>query len=101
MPISRAASGSWAVARMALPRRLRPTKLVSRNTSGMVTTTARMLPRVICTPKMSMTSFWLSIRSGVATWEAPIHSTPTFCRMKDIPTAVISAASFGAFLSGR
>ena len=33
--------------------------------------------------------------------EPPSHSRPTFCRMKEKPTAVISGASFGALRSGR
>ena len=37
----------------------------------------------------------------MAFWDAPIQRMPTFWRMNDIPTAVISGASFGADLSGR
>ena len=37
MPMRRAASGSCAVARIALPRRLRETKAAGRITSGTVT----------------------------------------------------------------
>ena len=33
--------------------------------------------------------------------EPPCHSRPTFWRMNDKPTAVISGASFGAVRSGR
>ena len=52
-------------------------------------------------PTMLNTSFWESIRSGTARCEAPSHRIPTFCRMKEKPTAVISGASLGAPRSGR
>ena len=42
MPISRAASGSWAVARMARPARVVLMNQVSANTSGIITANARM-----------------------------------------------------------
>ena len=44
--------------------------------------------------------FWEPIRSD-AEVEPPFQSSPTFWRMKDMPTAVISGASFGAPRSGR
>ena len=53
------------------------------------------------TPPMSMTAFWASIRSGMPFCEPPSHRMPTFCRMKDTPTAVISGASLGALRNGR
>ena len=42
MPIRRAASGSWAVARIARPGRVRLMNQVSANTSGIMTAKARM-----------------------------------------------------------
>ena len=45
-------------------------------------------------------SFWW-MRSSTLAGEPPSHSSPTFCRMKEKPTAVISGASFGALRSGR
>ena len=45
MPIRRAASGSWAVARIARPARVGLMNQVSANTSGIITAKARMYPR--------------------------------------------------------
>ena len=101
MPISRAASGSCAVARMALPIRLLEMKVTSAITSGAVTATARMSPRVISTPPMVKTSCWEWIRSGTLCWPPPYQSRPTFWRMNENPTAVISGASLGAPRNGR
>ena len=42
---------------------------------------------------------WL-IRSGTLIGEPPRHTSPTFCRMNENPTAVISGASLGAPRSG-
>ena len=76
-------------------------KVVSRSTSGTVTATASTSPRSIVTPRIVKTCCWASIRSGTLDCEPPLHSRPTFCRMNDMPTAVISGASFGAERSGR
>ena len=100
MPISRAASGSCAVARIALPRRLRLMNVVSRKTSGIVTAAASTSPLLITTPPTVMRSLDWLIRSGTEDWEEPSQRMPTFCRMKDIPIAVISGASLGALRSG-
>ena len=49
-----------------------------------------------------LNTVWLSwIRSGTPCGEPPSHSSPTFCRMNEKPTAVISDASLGAPRSGR
>ena len=40
------------------------------------------------------------MRSGTEIADEPSHSTPTFCRMKEKPIAVISGASLGALRSG-
>ena len=54
----------------------------------------------ICTPPMSSSTLdWLT-RSGTEIADEPSHSTPTFCRMKEKPIAVISGASLGALRSG-
>ncbi len=66
-----------------------------------MTATARMSAREITTPPMSMTAFCASIRSGMPFCEPPSHRMPTFCRMNDMPTAVISGASLGALRNGR
>jgi hypothetical protein len=42
----------------------------------------------------------LEISSGNGTWIGPIHIRPTFCKMKDIPIAVMRTASRGAFRRG-
>ena len=52
------------------------------------------------TPPMVNTTFCAPIRSVTLCWEPPRHSRPTFCRMKEKPTAVISGASLGALRSG-
>ena len=101
MPISRAASGSCAVARIALPRRVFATNVVSSITSGIVATTASTSPREMESPSGENSSCCAWMRSGTPRWEAPIQRMPTFCRMNDMPTAVISGASFGAPRSGR
>ena len=54
----------------------------------------------IVTPKIVTTVCCALMRSGMPTCEPPFHSRPTFCRMKEKPTAVISGASFGALRSG-
>ena len=101
MPISRAASGSWAVARMALPMRLRVTNPPSRSSSGTVTAIASTSPCVTETPATSKSSFWDLIRSGAACCAGPSQRMPTFWRMNENPTAVISGASLGALRNGR
>ena len=45
--------------------------------------------------------FWDPIRSGTRRGQPPYQSETTFCRMNDIPIAVISGASFGALRNGR
>ena len=52
MPIRRAASGSCAVARIALPSRLRPMNAVITSSSGIVTAIASTSPCVMLTPPM-------------------------------------------------
>ena len=69
--------------------------------SGMVTPTASTSPLVISTPPIVNSSFCESIRSGMPSCEPPSHSRPTFWRMNEKPTAVISGASLGALRSGR
>jgi hypothetical protein len=101
MPMSRAASGSWAVARIARPRRLWLMKVVSSSTRGMVAAIASTSPRAIEMPPMLNSSFWASIRSGIPSGEPPIQRMPTFWRMKLKPIAVISGASLGALRNGR
>ena len=101
MPISRAASGSCAVARMARPMRLWLMKVVSRRTSGIVTAIASTSPWCITTPPIEKSSFCGSTSCGTPSCEPPIQRMPTFWRMNDMPTAVISGASLGADLSGR
>ena len=101
MPIRRAASGSWAVARIARPARVVLMNQVSANTSGIITAKARMYPRRIGTPPMVNTVCCEWIRSGTLCGEPPRQSRPTFWRMNEKPTAVISDASLGALRSGR
>ncbi len=60
IPMSRAASGSWAVARMALPSRLFATKAVRRITSGIVAAIASRSPREMEMPNTLNSSFWES-----------------------------------------
>ena len=64
--------------------------------SGIVTPTASTSPLVMSTPPMAKSSCCEWIRSGMPCCEPPRQSRPTFCRMKEKPTAVISGASFGA-----
>ncbi len=68
--------------------------------SGTVTTTAKTSECSIPTPKMVKYTSWEPIRSGTLSGVGR-HSRPTFWRMKLIPMAVISGASFGALRSGR
>ena len=50
----------------------------------------------------TVTITWFSLmRSGTPSGDGPSQSNPTFCRMKENPTAVMSGASFGALRSGR
>ena len=56
---------------------------------------------MISTPPMTKISFCDRIRSGMPSCEPPSHSRPTFWRMNENPTAVISGASLGALRSGR
>ena len=100
IPISRAACGSWAVARMARPMRERLMKLTSRTTSGAVTSSASRSPWVTGTPRIVNAMSWDPIRSGTPRCDPPSHSRPMFCRMKEKPIAVINGASFGAFRNG-
>ena len=55
----------------------------------------------IVTPSTVNSVCWASTRSGTPCWLPPFQRRPTFCRMKDMPTAVISGASFGALRRGR
>ncbi|MEJ7715864.1 MAG: hypothetical protein WKF40_09265 [Thermoleophilaceae bacterium] len=79
------------------------TKAVSSSTSGTVTADGQHVgARSIDTPAMlDEHASARRIRSGMPFWEPPSHRTPTFWRMNDTPTAVISGASFGALRSGR
>ena len=99
--MSLAASGSWAVARIALPARVEPMNQVVANTSGIITAKATRYPRKIGTPPMVNTARCAPMRSATDCGLPPRQSRPTFCRMKENPTAVISGASLGAFRSGR
>ena len=74
---------------------------VSANTSGIITANASMYPRRIGTPPMVNTVCCAWIRSATHCGVPPRQSRPTFCRMNEKPTAVISGASLGAFRSGR
>ena len=69
-------------------------------TSGTVTITASRSPWVIGTPRIVKSRSWDSIRSGTPRCEPPSQSRPTFCRMNEKPTAVISGASLGALRNG-
>ena len=55
----------------------------------------------MATPPMVNTVCASPIRSGTLCGEPPRQSRPTFCKMKEKPTAVISGASLGALRSGR
>ena len=74
--------------------------VVSRKTSGAVTPTASTSPLWISTPPMSTSTLDWLMRSGTEIGDEPSHRTPTFCRMKEKPIAVISGASLGALRSG-
>ncbi len=101
MPISRAASGSCAVARIARPMRLWLMNVVSSRTSGIVVRDREHVALVHLTPPIEKRSFCGSTSCGTPSCEPPIQRMPTFWRMNDMPTAVISGASLGADLSGR
>ena len=75
--------------------------VVIRSSSGIVTPTASRSPSVIGTPKIVTSVCCALIRSATPSCEPPSHSRPTFCRMNDMPTAVISGASLGAIRNGR
>ena len=59
-----------------------------------------MSPCVTGTPRNVNSVSCDSIRSGTPRCEPPSQSRPTFCRMNEKPTAVISGASLGALRSG-
>ena len=99
MPISRAASGSCAVARIALPYLVLPTNQSSAISSGIVTPKAKTSERTTSTSRNVNSVFCEPIRSGAASGVGR-QSRPTFWRMKLMPIAVISGASFGALRSG-
>ena len=73
----------------------------SATTSGAVARTASASPLVTSIPPIENSVSCEPIRSGTLFCEPPIHSRPTFWRMNEKPTAVISGASFGASRSGR
>ena len=54
----------------------------------------------IVMPKIVTTVCCALMRSGMPACEPPRHRRPTFCRMKEKPTAVISGASLGALRRG-
>ena len=56
---------------------------------------------MISMPPITNSSFCERIRSGMPSCEPPSHRRPTFCKMKEKPTAVISGASLGAERNGR
>ena len=74
---------------------------VITSSSGIVTPIASTSPLLIETPPMSKSSFCARIRSVMPSGEPPSHSRPTFWRMNENPTAVISGASLGALRNGR
>src|SRR3954454_19837280 len=88
IPINRAASGSCAVARIALPSRVVPMNATMATTSGIVTAKASRSAAWMLIPRMVVTCFWAQIRSSTDAGEPPSQSSPTFCRMKDMPPAV-------------
>ncbi len=81
--------------------RLRVMKVVSSSTSGIVVATESTSPWLTSTPPIVKRFFCGSTSSGTPSCEPPIQRMPTFWRMNDMPTAVISGASFGAVRNGR
>ena len=73
---------------------------VISSSSGIVTKIDSRSPFVMLTPKMSNSSCCELMRSVMPSCEPPRQSRPTFWRMNEKPTAVISGASFGALRSG-
>ena len=74
---------------------------VIRRTSGIVTPSASRSPLVMPISPSEMTSCCELMTSSMPSGEPPSQSRPTFWRMKEKPTAVISGASLGALRSGR
>jgi hypothetical protein len=74
---------------------------VISSSSGMVTKIESRSPLVIRMPPTEKISLCERTRSAMPSCEPPRHSRPTFCRMKEKPTAVIRGASLGALRSGR
>ena len=99
MPISCAASRSWAVARIALPSFVRLMKTASRETRMTAVTKTKTSLKPKKTPAM-VTELWGRM-SGKCTVAAPFQKYITPSRRKDMPMAVISGARRGALRSGR
>ena len=76
MPISRAASGSCAVARIALPRREREMKRVITSSSGIVTPIASTSPFSIVTPKIVTSVCCALMRSTMPSCDAAQPQEP-------------------------
>ena len=85
---------------MARPMREKLMKFKRKMNSGTVTNRASRSPWVIGTPRIVAIVVWDSIRSGTPRCAPPSQSRPTFCRMNEKPTAVISGASLGALRNG-
>ena len=64
-------------------------------TSGIVAAIASRSPREMESPATLNSSFCEPIRSGTPRCEAPSQRMPTFCRMNEKPTAVISGRQLG------
>ena len=99
MPMSRAASWSCAVARMALPRRVLLTIQLSPISSGIVQPTTTIVAQVRVTSPILMPP--VGMTRGHCRGADPLKKIPAAWKMKLTPTAVIRAASLGARRSRR
>src|SRR6266545_4861112 len=95
MPIIAAASWSCAVARIALPWRVRCTSQTSRIKTGITESATIKLDQRYLLPPISKTTP-VGRMLGTDTGAGPSRLSPTSWRMNDIPIAVISGARRGA-----
>ena len=99
MPISCAASRSWAVARIALPSLVRLMKTASRATSTAEVTMTKMSLKPKNTPATVVVQGGRMF--GKWTVAGPFQRNITPSRKNDMPMAVMSGARRGALRSGR
>ena len=101
MPMKVAASRSWAVARMALPNRVRKTKASRATISATAATNSASPVSGVTTLATRRTVCGTRALLGTSTGAGLTHTWTALSRKSETPIAVMRGARRLAFLSGR